>query len=120
MALFSLDGTRLPVIANAVRSTGDARSREAQDGGANSADAADDTASERGGIGDNGTRYSPQRPGPVSQRAGFFGFGASVDGDGGDDGGEGPAQSPDAAAEAHERDIRCLAASPAGDMIATG
>lgn len=34
-----------------------------------------------------------------------------------EDHGEGTFQVP---AEAHERDIRCLAASPAGDMVATG
>lgn len=35
----------------------------------------------------------------------------------GDDDGMGASKVP---AEAHQRDIRCLAASPAGDMVATG
>jgi len=122
MALFSLDGTRLPVSVNTntngVQSAGDPRPREPQGGDATLAETADATALEGGGVGVGGARLFPQRGSPVAQRTSCFAFGSSTDGDGGD--GEGLSQSPDAAAEVHQRDIRCLAASPAGDMIATG
>ncbi len=118
MALFSLDGTRLPVVASGTRSAGDASPRGTQDG--------DDTSAEvesRGGwIG--GARFFPvsQRArSSRSSRSSSSAFGASV---GSDDRGDGDddelSQSSDFAAEVHQRDIRCLVASPAGDMIATG
>lgn len=80
LALFSLDGTRLPVVAVSRR-----RWRRSGESTCPIEDIEDEDDED--------------------------------DDDEDEDGDEGTAQVP---AESHQRDIRCLAASPAGDMVATG